>query len=316
MSIDRVATNTQTQFLLSQISTANANLTQTQDQVSSGNVANDYAGYGDKTAAMEAARSAANRASAYHDAAQAAMNQSDLQDTQLNQLSNLATQLRQALTTAAGNNDGSSLMSQVQGIFDQAVQVLNSTDSNGNYLFGGDKNTTPPVTATTLSALAAAPSAASVFANGSIASSVNVADGQSVKVGVLASDAGTQLLQTIQDIAQLNSGPNGPIAGTLTGAQSTALSSEIATAATAATTVNNVLAANGDTYQQLKSAVDHQSSMTDLYKTFTSNIQDVDMAQAITNLNQDQTALQATLQVTAGLNKLSLLNYMGTSATG
>ncbi len=47
-------------------------------------------------------------------------------------------------------------MSQVQSIFDQAVQVLNSKDANGNYLFGGDKNNTAPVTATSLSALGCA----------------------------------------------------------------------------------------------------------------------------------------------------------------
>jgi flagellin-like hook-associated protein FlgL len=34
------------------------------------------------------------------------------------------------------------------------------------------------------------------------------------------------------------------------------------------------------------------------------------MPQALAKLNQDQTALQATFQITATLNKLSLLNFL------
>ena len=65
MSIDRVATNAQTQYLLSRIMQANKALDTSQAQVSSGKVATDYAGIGDKTAALEAARAAAARADAY-----------------------------------------------------------------------------------------------------------------------------------------------------------------------------------------------------------------------------------------------------------
>ncbi|MDE2465462.1 MAG: hypothetical protein KGO02_17380, partial [Alphaproteobacteria bacterium] len=232
------------------------------------------------------------------------------------QLSTLANQLRQDVTTASANNDGSSLMGQVQGIFDQAVQILNSTDANGNYLFGGDKNTTPPVTATSLSQLAAAPSAASIFANGSIKSSVTIDQGQTVTVGVLASDVGTQLMQTIKDIVGYNSS-NGPLTNQLTAAQNSFLSGEITNATTAAATINTVVAGNGDTYKQLQNAVDQQTTMNTLYKGFTSDIQNVDMAQAISNLNQNQTALQAALQVTSRLNSLSLLNFLGgTTAAG
>ncbi len=64
-------------------------------------MASDYAGYGDKTAALEAARSAANRADAYKAATQIAVDQANLQDTQLTTLSDLAAQLREAVTNAA-----------------------------------------------------------------------------------------------------------------------------------------------------------------------------------------------------------------------
>ena len=64
---------------------------------------------------------------------------------------------------------------------------------------------------------------------------------------------------------------------------------------------------------QLKNAASQQSSMSTLYSGFVSNIQDTDMATAATQLSLNQTALQAALQVTASLNKLSLLNYLPVS---
>jgi flagellar hook-associated protein 3 FlgL len=308
MSIDRITNNSQTQLMIAQLNTANANLAQSEQQVSSGNVSNTYAGYGDQVQALEAANSGAARANAYKAAAQAGLNQANLQDTQLTELSSLANQLRQDITTASANNDGSTLMTQVQGVFDQAVQVLNSTDANGNYLFGGDKTNTAPVNITSLSQLASAPSAASVFVNGTVKSSVTVAEGQTVTVGVLASDVGTQLMQTIKDLVDYTNS-NGALTSQMTSAQNNFLSGEISSATTAATTINAAAASNGDTYQQLQNAITQQTTMNTLYQGFASNIQNVNMAQAITTLNQNQSALQAALQVTSQLGKLSLLNY-------
>ena len=56
--IDRVSTNNQAQYLLSQIMQANVALNKSQEQVASGKVSSDYAGIGSKTAMLEAARSA------------------------------------------------------------------------------------------------------------------------------------------------------------------------------------------------------------------------------------------------------------------
>jgi flagellar hook-associated protein 3 FlgL len=99
---------------------------------------------------------------------------------------------------------------------------------------------------------------------------------------------------------------------TLTQAQTNFLTSEMPTAISANQTLNTATAANGYTYNQLQDAVTQQQSLSTLYKGFVSDIQDVDMGKAITNLNQNQVALQAALQVTAQLNKVSLLNYLPT----
>ena len=317
MTIERISTNSQSQLLLSQIQQAENNLNNTQLQIASGKVSNTYSGIGDKTAMLEAARSASNRADSYKATTTLALNQANQQDSQMSQLSDLANQLRQAITTAVGNNDGSTLMTTAQGIFDQAVQILNSKDTNGNYLYGGDKNDQPPVSATSLSDLTTVASGAAAFQNGTIPSSVMVGDGQSVTVGMLASDIGTQLMQTLKDIADYDAGPDGNFGTNLDATQSSFLSGAIQTASGAANQINNAAAANGNSYNQLQEASDNQTTMSNLFKGFVSNIEDVDMPTAITHLNQEQTALQASLEVTAQLNQISLLNYLNpASSTG
>lgn len=315
MTIGSISTSAQAQVLLSQIQQDESNMSQTESQVATGLVSTTYGGIGDQTAVMESAQSQGALATSYASSAQLGANQADLQDTQLSQLSTLASQLQQDLTTAVANNDGSTLMSQAQSIFDQASQILNSQDANGNYIYSGGNSTTPPVTPTSLSALAALPNAAAAFTNGTQKTSVQVGAGQNVQIGVTASDVGTQLMQTLQDIANFNSGSTGNFGSTLTSTQSSFLSNEITTAQAASQTVNDAVGANGEVYQQLQSAVTQQQSMSSLYQGFVSNIQNVDMATASTNLSQDQVALQAALEVTAQLGQVSLLNYIGSTST-
>ena len=315
MSISGISTLAQSQLLLSHIQQDESALQQTQSQVATGLVSTTYGGIGDKTAALESAQSQGALADTYASTAQLASNQVNLQDTQLSQLSTLAGQLQQDITTAVANSNGATLMTQAQSIFDQVVQILNAQDANGNYIYGGGKANTPPVTATTLAQLTALPSAAQAFVNGTQKAAVQVGNNQTVHVGVLASDVGTNLLQTLQDIANFNNGPSGTFGQQLTSAQTGFLSGEILTAQTATQTVNNAAGANGEIYQELQAAISQQQSFSTLYQGFASDIKDADMATASSNLSLNQSALQAALEVTAQLGRLSLLNYLGTSPT-
>src|ERR1700678_1692352 len=194
--------------MLSRIQQDETALQNTQSQVATGFVSTTYGGIGNQTAALESARTQGSLANGYVATAQLASNQGHLQDAQLSQLSSLAGQLQQDVTTAVANGNGGTLMSQAQNIFEQAVQILNSQDANGNYIYSGGKTNTPPVTATTMTQLMALPSAAQAFANGTQKSSVQVGSNETVQVGVLASDVGTQLMQTLQDIANSNASSN------------------------------------------------------------------------------------------------------------
>jgi flagellar hook-associated protein 3 FlgL len=314
MTIGTISTSAQSALLVSQLNQDNAALNQTQQQVSSGLTSTTYGGIGDQTAALESAQAAVDRTNSYQAATQLGINQANLQDTQLTQLSSLASQLQQDITTSVANNSGATLMADASSIYDQVTQILNSQDSNGNYIYGGDQNDTPPVKTSSLSDLASLSSVSQAFTTGTVKGGVQVADGQTVQVGLLASNIGTGILQTLSDIANFNSSSNGNFGTTLTGAQSTFLSNEIPVAQSASETVNNVAAQNGHTYQQLQSALSQQQAMNTLYTGFVSNIQNVNMASAISSLNLDQTALQAATEVTAQLGQISLLNYLSPSS--
>ena len=315
MTVDRVASNAQSQYLLSQIMKANTALDTVTAQVASGKVSSDYTGIGDMTASLEAARAAAARADAYATNTQLAVTQTDLQDAQLTTLSSLAEQLKEAITTAAGNGDGTGLMTTAQDVFEQASSILNATDSNGNYIYGGGQGNTKPFTATSLSDLTS-DTVSNFFQNGSQKKSVLVGDGQSVQIGVLASDVGTELMTALQNLANADS-PSGSLDGSLTSTQTDNLTNNVLPSATQAyTDLNDATATNGETYSRLKDDVTNQQSLSTLYKGFVSDIEDVDMTKAATNLNQAQTALQAALEVTAKLGQLSLLNYLPTTTSG
>jgi len=318
MSIDRIATAQQSQYFLSQIENATGALNTTQQQIASGDNATTYAGFGTQTQVLQATMSANARNSAYQTATSLAVTQADMQDTQLTSLSSLAAQLNTAVSTAISTNDPSTLMSQVQSIFSQAVSILNSQDANGAYIYGGGNDSTPPVSVNSLSALAALPSVSGAFTNGTDQKSVQVADGQTVTYGMTASNLATGLMQELQNVASFDQGANGNFDGSanLSAAQNSFLTGELTPTSTVADNLNNATAQNGDNFSALQNAQTQQTAMATLYSGFISNIQDTNMAQAATQLSLDQTQLQAALQVTAGLHQLSLLNFMPVSTTG
>jgi flagellar hook-associated protein 3 FlgL len=187
--------------------------------------------------------------------------------------------------------------------------VLN-TQVNGVHLFGGTKTDQAPVTAQQLSDLTAVPSAANVFVNNQQSRSVEIDTGQTLKYSFLADQVGGPLMDTLKQIADFNAGPNGPFGATLTDVQKSFLQTQIQNLQTITENLNQVVASNG----QLQNTVDdanvrHEKTATNV-KGFISDIEDADVAQAVTNLNQDQLIMQASAKLISDLKDNSLLNYI------
>lgn len=309
MAVDRVGTSAHAQIMLAQIQRASAQLMTTERQVASGKVSHNYAGLGTQTAALETARAAAARAQSFKTSAKEALRRLDLQDLQVTRLGELASELRLAMTDTLAGNDGTALMAQAASVFERAREILNAKDANG-YLYGGERDGARPVTVGSLDELLALPDAASAFANGAIKRAVRVDEAGTVEIGLLASDLGTQLFGVLRGLAAFHAGSDGPFGQELTPAQRSFLESQIPAAIGAAQDLNAAAATNGYRHNQVSAAIERLDATAAVYKSFISDLEEVDLGEAVSRLNQNQVALAAALKVSSQLNRLSLLDFL------
>jgi flagellar hook-associated protein 3 FlgL len=312
--MDRIATSTAYQSVLNNLlSTENREIT-AQQQVSTGNIADNLSGFGNQTQALIATQSVKSRV----DGLVSQLNQTGVQLTfqqsALNQISTVAQSLQQALTTAQGVGTGDTLMSQVQSLFSQAASALN-TQYNGSYIFSGGQTSTQPFTATTLSTLTTQPSVSSFFQDGSLTPVSRIDDNTTVQTGFLATNVGSALMGVFQSIQAFQQSGAGNFGGALTAAQQTFLDSAISQLNTVTASTTQTTAEGGAIQAQVAAALttqtDRQTTLAGVLGTMTN----ADAATAATNLTQAQTAFQASAQVFNSLKGMSLLNYLTSSTT-
>ena len=133
---------------------------------------------------------------------------------------------------------------------------------------------------------------------------------QSISYGKLASDLGQPLMETLRQFAAFDAGASGPFATPLTDAQKTFLTSMLSPLEDAAKGLNAEQATNGIATKAAEDAVDRHGAMQDRLKGLISDITDVDMAEAISKLNNAQVAMQASAQTFSVVQGLSLLNFL------
>ena len=312
--MDRISSTSNYQsVLLSLMSAQNAQSTAEQ-QVTTGKLADDLSGYASQADALTASRSLQARLTTYQANTSALSDKLTAQDTALSSVATAAENATNAVTEAVANGDGTALMTTLQSQLDTATSALN-TQYNGQYLFSGTNTSTAPVDISSLSDLTASGGVAAAFTNNSTQTVSRLDDNTTVTTGVLASTVATPLFTALQTIQAYSAGPNGPLTGTLTSAQTTFLQGVVSTMNSAYTSANSAVAANGVVQQQVTSA---QTSLKDQQTALTStlgDLTDADAATAATNLQLAQTALQASAQVFAALNNSSLLNVLGVTTS-
>jgi flagellar hook-associated protein 3 FlgL len=287
--------------------------TTAQNQVSTGKVGDDLQSYGQGAETLTAMQGAQTRLNGFISSGQLVSSRLTTQDTAFTQISTAGANARSAITNALASGSSTGLMQSIEEYYQQAVDGLN-TQSNGVYVFGGGRSDQPPVNATTLTALNAAPSVASVFQNGSLKASSQLDDTTTVQTGFLASDVGSNLLGAFEQVEALDQGANGPLTGQLTQAQTTALQGMLSSFDTANTGVTNIQAENGALQQNVTNHITAQQAQSDSLTTLIGNQTNVDMATALTKLTQAQQSVQASAEVLAGLQNDSLLNILSATA--
>jgi flagellar hook-associated protein 3 FlgL len=199
-----------------------------------------------------------------------------------------------------GTTDASSQQAyanELDQLIQQSVQLGNS-QLNGNYLYAGTADSTPPFTTT----LNASGQIASVtYVGNSAQASIPLSATASVSPatsGTTNAGIATWINSMISLRDALNSG------------DSTAIAAANASLGSAEDTITGAVAENGAVQARIQSVQTQQQSETTELNTLISNDTNADLPTTIVQLNQTQLAYQAALQSAASIMHISILNYL------
>ncbi len=306
--MSRVSTAGSYASVLANIQRAQARQHEAGQQVSSQVKANDYKGYSRSAEVLTAMRGVQTKVNGFIDQTKSLGAKLELQANGLSQVSEATKNARESIADAVATNNGTTVMQQLQGYFTDAISGLN-TKYGGKYLFAGGMVDDKPVTSGLLSDLTAAPAVTDLFNNDGFKASSRLDENVSLQTGILASDVATPLftqLKTIQAYVEAN----GPFTGDLTVAQSDFLKSTLDDFDTTYDDLTAIEAQNGVMQNRADDAQKALSDRSTMLEAMTGDITDVDLAEAVTNLEQVQLSVQASAQVFASLRGSSLLDIL------
>jgi flagellar hook-associated protein 3 FlgL len=223
----------------------------------------------------------------------------------------------QTIATEAGSGTASQTQlndyaTQVTALIKEAVQLVNSKDpATGQYLFGGTNSSQQPFAETTDS-------------SGNV-TGVTYSGNSSVNQAQIGTN--TTISVTVPGVNNTGSGPQGLITDSRSGADlfnhlialQNDLESDNTSAITSTDTTdlqndeNNMtyqVANNGNIQTRLNLASSFAGSQTTSLNTSISNASSADAVQAMVQLNQDQTAYEAALEVTSRVMQVSMVDFL------
>ena len=310
--MQRISTADSYAAVIANMQQAQTQLSTASNQISSGETATNLQGYAAHAETLTAMQTVNNQVTGYLNQDNILSNKLTMQDTGLQQVAGAATGASLAITSAMAAGAGDQLMAALQTQFQNAAQGLNST-YNGQYVFAGGQVNTAPLSVSSMSALAAAPSLASVFQNDQQTTSSQINPNTTIQTGFLANQLGTPLMAAFRAIQNFANGPNGPFTGQLTPVQVTFLQGQVANLNAAASTLTGQAAQNGGLQSQLSNTQTDLSNQQNTLGTMIGDIAGANVAQAQANLQEAQLAIQASAQVFLALQNSSLLNVLAAS---
>ena len=258
---------------------------------------------------LTAMRSVETRIGGYLDQNKLIADKLTTQDFAMTQLGDAAAGTKQAIEEAIATGRTDTLMQEIEAQFRNAVSSMNSR-YGGKYLFAGGKIDTMPVTADALSDLTnpLTPLISDFFQNDDFITEHKVDDATTVKTGLLADDLGTQLLQAFKTLQAFHEAT--PFGGTMTDAQRTFLTNELASWDTVSSDIIDKTARNGMVQARVDDVKVDLTARQNSLKGMIGDIVDANMPLASVELEKATLALQASTQVFITLRDSSLLNAL------
>jgi flagellar hook-associated protein 3 FlgL len=315
----RVSTFSQGQTLVAQMMRNQAFLRTEQIRVATGKVGTDLREIARDANVLLSTRTVSARTDSFLKANRELAVRLELQNSALSGIAKITDEFRNDLIKTVNLNSGIGLINKMTDHMDRLINLLNTT-LNGKFLFSGTRSDKSPINVSTTADLLALPNAAAAFDNNAVKLTQRLDENRVIEYGILANDAAEPLLNAIRRIQQFANGtiPSGAGAYTPAGAftdplsenQANFLINEFSVALTAISAARNAEELNGIHMNTIKKQMERQQEEINFLEIFTAEIENVDIAEAITNLKAGETALQASLQVIARLGRLTLLDYI------
>lgn len=305
----RVASYSHNQSLLQGLLRNQGDLYKVQQQINTGKKAQDYRGIASDASTVVSARAAFTRTQAYQNTAKEVGQTLSLVDLQLGSMLDNAQSVKDAILGALALGDGQGFMDSIEASFGMIASSLNTKVGN-SYLFAGGQTGEKPFAVGSLNDLVALPSVDDAFANDQNRASVRLTDTFTMQYGILADEVAKPLMEAFRVLQAFNNGADGPIDGTLTPQQVSFLESQISVIDSAVKSMRSVQVSNGLRQSQIEDVTTQLDQQGDYFETFISDIEDVNMAEAITRFNNDQAALEASYRVIGMLSQLNLSKYI------
>lgn len=303
----RVSSFGQQNVMLNSLLNNQSKLFEHQKQVASGKKEESYKGFTGEVNTLLGSKNILDRTLSYIGSATHVKRNLDLNDLQLESMIGKAEDIRQSILESVAQDKTFVLMDTVEEAFSSMIASLN-TDIGGVHIFSGGRTDVPPIVGDNLSDLVSATSAADLFQNDGRKAIAKIGQNTDMEYSLLADEVAEDIFSAIKVLADYDNLT--PISGDLTPAQNTFLESQLAVFEDAIEDMRIVLSSNGMRYGRADELLEEHEEQETFMLNFISDIEDVNMAEAITRVNNDQTALEVSYKLTSELSRLSLLNFI------
>ena len=289
--------------MASAIQRAQADLAVTQQRISTGKKALDYADLGSVAPRILSAHAMLARADAHAATGDQVSTTLSIYDASMTTIDTATGSLRQTLMQAIGTGQTTGLQAAIEGAFHSYRTSLNASE-RGVALFGGGQTLDTPFTVDQLANLVGT-TPATVFTNDRVKATAEVAEGQQIQYGLLASDVGNDLYLAFRSLAEA-----GSFGTTPTAAQSAKMNEALTYLDSGLTQLRTAQADNGLRLQQIDTLTQRAQDRSLLWQDIVSKNEDADLAQVAIDLTRQQMVLEASYSIFAKLSKLSLNAYL------
>ncbi|PHZ85267.1 flagellin [Paremcibacter congregatus] len=305
----RVSSFGHQQVMLSSLLNNQARVFTDQTQITTGKKEEKYAGFASETSTLLGAKSVFGQTKGYLRATDHVERFLSTNDIQLGSMVSSAQNVRDTILEAISQEETFALNELMGEAYTSMVSAMN-TNIGGVYVFSGGRTDVEPVTAKSVADLLALPAVTDMYENDQRRPAAKVGQNTLLEYGLLADEVSTSVFQVFKDIAAYDAGPSGPLSGQLNTAQLTFLKGELANMDAALDDLRIFVARNGTRQNNVENFSNEYEAQEVFLETFISDIEDVDVAEAVTRLNNDKVALEASYKITSELSKISLLNFL------